>query len=155
DGTCPDRDARWLGEQVPRRCPSYGQSIMSVLAHPTRLLSLLIGLLLFARCSDTPVGPCCPPPPPAGLFVSDPVPAPSLVAKTGPARASSRSESDSSATVVYVSLSPGTVPGGSVAFVYRVGDTDSHITAVLDGGFDPVPVVANAGDSVEVRVADA
>src|SRR6266550_1308471 len=126
---------------------------MSVLAHQRRLLSLLLGLLLLARCSDAPVGPCCELP--VGLVVSGPVRALSLVANTAPTWAVSRSESDSSAPVVYISLSTGTVPGGSLATVYRVGDRDSLITAVLDGGFDPVPIVASAGDSVEVRVTDA
>jgi hypothetical protein len=39
--------------------------------------------------------------------------------------------------------------------VQRVGDPTSLTTAVTDGGFDPVPVIAQAGDSIEVVVRDA
>jgi alpha-tubulin suppressor-like RCC1 family protein len=57
--------------------------------------------------------------------------------------------------VAYVSLAPGTVPTGARASVRRVGDAASVTTAVTDGGFDPVPVIAQAGDSIDVTVTDA
>jgi alpha-tubulin suppressor-like RCC1 family protein len=57
--------------------------------------------------------------------------------------------------VAYVSLPPGTVSTGRTATIRRVGDGGSIITTVRDGGFDPVPVEANVGDSIEVLVADA
>ena len=39
---------------------------------------------------------------------------------------------------MYVSLLPGTVPGGDVATIRRVGSADLVYAALLDGGFDPV-----------------
>ena len=121
---------------------------MSLLPHLRRRLGLLAGLLWLAGCSDPPVGPCCEPLQPAGLVVSDPGRAPSLVARAGSAGAGGT-------TVAYVSLSPGTVPGGSRASARRLGDVAALTTAVLDGGFDPVPISAQVGDSIDVRVTDA
>jgi len=101
-------------------------------------------------CSESPVGPaCCDPP--EGLVVSDPSLVTSLAAVTG-ALAITSGPGDS---VVYVSLPPGTVPTGSRAVVRRVGDSARLITSVLNGGFDPVLVGADVGDSIEVLVTDA
>lgn len=47
------------------------------------------------------------------------------------------------------------VPTGTRATVRRVGDVASLTTAVTDGGFDPVPIVAQVGDSIQVTVTDA
>jgi TolB protein len=109
----------------------------------------------FAACSDNPADPCnatsCAPPP-QGVIVSNPVPTAALGASTGaviglaPGAASEE---------VYVSLAPGTAPTGTRAIVRRVGDTASVAAAVAAGGFDPVPIVALAGDSIEVVVTDA
>ncbi|HEV8398307.1 MAG TPA: Ig-like domain-containing protein [Gemmatimonadales bacterium] len=58
-------------------------------------------------------------------------------------------------TLVYVSLRPGTIPGGSSAVVRRVGEAATLTTTIRDGGFDPVPIGAEVGDSVEVIVRNA
>jgi len=102
-------------------------------------------------CSDAPPGPCSDCPPPQGLVVSDPLP-PTPLAGGGGASALASGAGDS---VVYVSLPPGTAPAGTRAIVRRVGNGDSLTTAVIDGGFDPVPVAAQADDSIEVVVLDA
>jgi hypothetical protein len=103
-------------------------------------------------CSDSPGGPVCCDPLPEGLIVSDPVVLPVGAA----ARAGSASALASAADeVAYVTLPPGTVPNGSVATIRRVGDTESIITRVHDGGFDPVAVGAQVGDSIDIRVTDA
>jgi len=47
------------------------------------------------------------------------------------------------------------VPGGSVARVRVVGRSDTVITSVVGGGFDPVPIFAGLGDSIEAVVTDA
>ncbi|MEX2157052.1 MAG: Ig-like domain-containing protein [Gemmatimonadales bacterium] len=114
-------------------------------------LALLSTLGWLGGCSDSPGGPCseCAV---EGLIVSDPVPTGSLVASTGASLALASSAEDE---VVYVSLLPGTVPTGSRAAIRRIGDTVALTTAVLDGGFDPVPVEAQTGDSIEVVVTDA
>jgi uncharacterized protein YjdB len=47
------------------------------------------------------------------------------------------------------------VPSGNQATVQRVGAATSLVTPLVDGGFDPVPVAARAGDSLDVVVTDA
>jgi alpha-tubulin suppressor-like RCC1 family protein len=116
------------------------------------VLALVQTLGWLAGCSDSPGGPACCDPLPEGLIVSDPVATSGVAAATGAALALSPSAEDS---VVYVSLPPGTVPAGRLAVLRRVGDAATLSTPVLDGGFDPVPVEAHAGDSIEVLVRDA
>jgi len=113
-------------------------------------LAIVSALGWLGGCSDSP-GPDCCDPLPQGLVVSDPSPVTSLAAVTG-ALAIASGPGDS---VVYVSLPPGTVPTGSRAIVRRVGEAASLTTSVLGGGFDPVPVAAQAGDSIRVVVTDA
>jgi alpha-tubulin suppressor-like RCC1 family protein len=116
-------------------------------------LAVLGALAWLGGCSDEPGGPGS-----VGLshsegvFVSDPVTAAALTAESGAALALAPGAADD---VVYVSLAPGTIPAGSLASVRRVGDPTSLTTAVTDGGFDPVPVPAQAGDSIDVVVTDA
>jgi Tol biopolymer transport system component len=119
----------------------------------TRLLGALVAVSWFAACSDSPGGPpSILAPLPDGVMVSNPVPAAALGAGTRAALGVAPGAADD---LTYVSLAPGTVPAGSRAVVRRVGDAASVTTAVADGGFDPVPVVAEAGDSIEVTVTDA
>ena len=136
-------------EQWGEACPYQGA--VSYVARCVRAgiaVSVLGVLGWLGGCSDS-VGPCCAPP--QGLVVSDPTPATPLAEVTG-ALALASGPGDS---VVYVSLPPGTVPTGSRAVVRRVGESATLITPVLNGGFDPVLVAANVGDSIEVLVTDA
>ncbi len=55
---------------------------------------------------------------------------------------------------MYVSLVPGTEPRGVTATVRALSSDSILTTAVRDGGFDPVPVVAQVGDTIEVLVRD-
>src|SRR5207247_6815224 len=111
-------------------------------------LATVLVLWWVGACSDSP-GPCtdCAPPPPSGVIVSNPIPSSSSAAA---ALAASRSGGD----VVYVSVTAGTAPGGSVATIHRVGDALPITTRVIDGGVDPVQVVAQTGDSIDVVVLD-
>lgn len=120
---------------------------------PAIALAVVGALGWLGGCSDGPIEPCsdCSPPP-QGLIVSDPVAAAGLAAGAGPALALASGAGDE---VVYVSLPPGTAPTGSRARINLVGDTVAITTAVLDGGFDPVAVEAQVGDSIDVRVTDA
>jgi len=79
-------------------------------------------------------------------IVSEPEPVP-------PPRAASQSVSQATGTdVVYVSLQPGTVPDGGLATI-RNTRTGSSVTAAMDaGGFDPVQIAAQAGDTLAVQV---
>ena len=90
-----------------------------------------------------------PPPPPEGkAVISDPVVSPSL---TGPAPGARAALSE--ALVAYVSLPPDSVPGGTSAVVQNRRTGNTTATAVINGGFDPVPVLANAGDTLDLVVS--
>lgn len=54
--------------------------------------------------------------------------------------------------VVYVSLPPDSIPNGELAVIRnpRTGGTVS--VAMVGGGFDPVPITAGAGDTLELEV---
>ncbi|MDP3775759.1 MAG: Ig-like domain-containing protein [Gemmatimonadales bacterium] len=56
--------------------------------------------------------------------------------------------------IIYVSLPSGTVPGGRSAAIRNLTNGFAATTDVVDGGFDPVPLVAGVGDSVEVVITD-
>ena len=122
---------------------------MRLFAPPATLLGMLAALASLGGCSDVSIGPQ-PQPQPHDAIVSDPTTAPALVRGT---RAASVQDSSSGGdNVVYVSLLPGTVPGGDVASIRRVGSADLVYAALLDGGFDPVPVPASSGDTVQIAV---
>lgn len=77
----------------------------------------------------------------SGLSVSSPVP--QAAGASGPA-----------GSVAFVSVAPGTVAGAASAQVKSNGVLARTLLAT-DGGFDPVAVPAEAGDRVEVLVADS
>ena len=87
------------------------------------------------------------------VIVSNPVP----VAAAAGFRASLQSGTVDAANedLVFVALEPGTVPAGQVATVRKVGATNTVTASIIAGGLDPVPVMANAGDSVEIVVTGA
>lgn len=113
---------------------------------PVALLGILLGL---ADCRDAS-NPASNPP--AGLNVSN---AELPAAPVASSRTRVALVGTSGTDVAYVSLTPGTVPTGNRGIVRRVGDASSIGVVVTDGGFDPVPVVAQAGDSIDVVVVDA
>jgi alpha-tubulin suppressor-like RCC1 family protein len=104
-------------------------------------------------CSDNPVDPDIEPPPPQGLILSDPVLAGGVASRATSAPVLLLNGAEDS--VAFVSLPLGTVPNGSVATIRGVGNADMIFATVRDGGFDPVPVAAQAGDSIDVRVTSA
>lgn len=130
--------------------------VMSYAANRARtgIAFIVLGVLgWLGACSDSPGGPSLTGnAPPDGLIISDPVAASGVTAPAGAGLTLVSSAGDS---VVYVSLTPGTVSDGRLAIVRRVGAVATLTTAVIDGGFDPVPVVANVGESIEVLVRDA
>ena len=116
--------------------------------------AFLAGVALFVACSDS-AGPNPPPPPPSGLIVSNPIPL-GAVAIAGNVAASRSPTSPAAAdSIVYVSLTAGTVPGGTYATIRRVGSSEALTNGVRDGGFDPVAIGAQVGDSILIRVTDA
>jgi len=121
----------------------YGSTVLVVAA---------LGLAAWSgACSESPCVSCPPPLPASGFIASDPVPNLSTTVSSTAGIARSLSAGDGA---VYVTLLPGTVPSGRNAEIHVVGGVDTVFTSVSAGGFDPVPVLAGAGDSIEVAVSD-
>lgn len=114
--------------------------------------SLIIAAGLLLGCNDT-TGPTDAGPiaPSAGAFiVSSPVPDPS--ASPSGTVGSRFVPFTLPSSVVYVSLPPGAIPQGVTANI-RDLRTGSNVTAAMvDGGFDPVPLPAVAGDTLAIVV---
>src|SRR5437867_9442693 len=82
-------------------------------------------------------------PPDTGLIVSDLAPAPSV---SPTSRIAGVPKADLARdSVAYVSLPPGSVPGGVVAQIKNLATGVSVFTQMVDGGFDPVPIGATTG----------
>ncbi|HEX3234033.1 MAG TPA: Ig-like domain-containing protein [Gemmatimonadales bacterium] len=87
--------------------------------------------------------------PPTPFVVSNPVPGPAMSASR--ARLSSTSAT-AGTSLVYVSLSPGKIPGATAATIADPRTSSGVTVPVVDGGFDPVGVTAAAGDTLGVLV---
>jgi len=84
-------------------------------------------------------------PPPAGFAA--------IISNTLPGTASfGATSSTTDGEVAYVSLPPGTAPLGRLATILNRRSGAIVQTLVMLGGFDPVPVVARAGDTLRVEV---
>lgn len=129
---------QWILHMPRRSLPAIALAVVAVLAW-------------VGGCSDSSPGPgiTTETTPATGLIVSN---AQLAAALALPAQASAAPSGSSGSDVVYVALPPGTVPAGTTALVRRAGDASSVATAVQDGGFDPVPITAQTGDSIDVTV---
>jgi hypothetical protein len=114
----------------------------------------LVGVLSVGAChGDGPIAPPPLPPPPPPLrevVVSNPV----TRTSSGAARPAIPLALAATAETTYVSLPPGTAPGGDLATIRNLRTASSVVAPVGDGGFDPVPLSAVAGDTIEVVVRD-
>ena len=116
----------------------------------TTYLVLVAGTLVaMARCSDG-VGPRALENT-LGVIVS----APMRVPAGAPSRGAPAAASASGTSVVYVSLSPGAVPKGATATVTNQATSQSATAVLMNGGFDPVPVVASVGDTLAIDIRSA
>lgn len=134
------------------RSRSAGRSLRGCL-----ILTTAIALGWLNGCSDGPTATVCESSCelPQGLIVSNPISATGVAAGIAPARVNGAPAASAGSSVAFVSLAPGKAPTGSRAILRRVGDATSLMAVVIDGGFDPVPVAAQASDSIEVVVIDA
>ncbi len=93
------------------------------------------------------------------LILSDTVASVSVAASTAIAAHSTVVTSAWAGTdagqVAYISLPPGTAPSGVTATIRNRVTGIGLTVAIIDGGFDPVPIAAVAGDvlDIEVRLA--
>jgi hypothetical protein len=112
-------------------------------------LGLALGAVVWANgCHDT-MGPPPPPPPPARLIVSN---AELPVTRVTLANALSIRGASATTPVAFVSLAPGTVPGGVLATITNLRTGDTLSVPVGAGGFDPVAVPAIGGDTLDIAV---
>ena len=115
----------------------------------THLPPILAAVAILAMaCSQGPTGPAAGGAalPSAPFVISSPVPNPSA---TAPAAAGAHLVAP---MTVYISLPSGTFPTGISANI-QVSRTGSTATVtVLNGGFDPVAVIASVGDTVTATV---
>ena len=77
------------------------------------------------------------------VVLSDPWLASGIAREDDPAR------EDGVAELTWVSLSPGTIPGGLSATVTNRRTMKAVTTAMVDGGFDPVSIGASSGDTLD------
>jgi alpha-tubulin suppressor-like RCC1 family protein len=87
---------------------------------------------------------------PEGLIVSSPMLPPSASTPTSSAQ-SLVAIKDS---VAYVSLVPGTVPGGVRAQLQNRATGMAQTASIIEGGFDPIGIAAHIGDKIEVVVTN-
>jgi len=147
---------RFCGVRPTGRCESRATMVRVWAAR--RLLATRLGLAGVALfVTGTWTGACQdghgsmgPPPPPLAdgpAIVSDPIPGAALsIPAVGPRAPSAAS------TVAYVSLPPDSVPGGVSAVIVNRRTGSTATTSVINGGFDPVPVPAVAGDPLEITI---
>lgn len=90
----------------------------------------------------------------ATATVSDPVPEAAALARQG-GRVAGAAQSAAASEVAYVSLPPGTIPDGALATIRNDRVGTGAAVHVVDGGFDPIPMPAHAGDSIAVSVTNA
>jgi len=89
-----------------------------------------------------------------GLIVSSPMLSPPASAAARGALANVLASQES---LTYVSLVPGTAQGGVSATIRNIRKAGAmpKTVFVIEGGFDPVAIVARLGDTIEVAVTDA
>ena len=110
----------------------------------------VLALAVSVGCSDDATAPDDTRSSQTGPFiVSEPVAGSGAVAGLVDARSMSLS---ASAAAVYVSLPPGSVPGGTTAIVRTAATGASVEVPVADGGFDPVAIAASVGDKLVIDV---
>lgn len=80
--------------------------------------------------------------------VSDPV-------RLGPGSLAPRNTIEARDSVVYVSLAPGTIARGADATIRNRTTGYRRTDPIVEGGLDPVPVPALAGDTLEITLRDS
>jgi hypothetical protein len=85
---------------------------------------------------------------PDGVAVSAPVPAPAGAVSSG----ADPWLSVDGARLVYVSARPGTFPDGLAVSISNRSNGESVGTAMLDGGFDPLPIRGQIGDELVITI---
>lgn len=126
---------------IERATPGSGERVASPLRGRLLRGARLVAMSLVAACSD-PQGPGPDPEPePSGALVSAPIVLP------GATRGSSLVIGDA-----YVSLPPGTDTLGRFAQIRNLQKRTQNGGPMVEGGFDPLPVFAEPGDTVAITI---
>lgn len=124
--------------------------------HSTIVLIAFIALPLFACSDEHPAAPTQQGTLATQLIVSSPTPQVTPTSLAGAANQSSAaSVFATSATVVYISLPPGSVTGGSSATIQNQRSGSLITVALINGGFDPVPIAAVVDDELKIEIHGA
>src|SRR5687768_9079996 len=133
-----------------------------------RSLGFVALAVFLGSCADSPAGPgpVANPDPPPRMFVSNSRSAAPAAASISPSVSSGPAGHGNTASrtmalaadeanVAYVSLQPQTNPAGVSAVVSNPGSGASVTAPMIDGGLDPVPLLASTGDSVQIEILNA
>lgn len=116
------------------------------------MLQTAVWVVLLLGCSDhiltAPAGPALT----SKVVVSAPTFAVANLSTSAPLAPAATISAANIAFVVYVSLPPGTATGSDSTTIRNLATTQSLTVPMVDGGFDPVAVAANVGDSLRVEV---
>ena len=122
-------------------------------AYGSGLIAGLAGLA--AACSDPPTSPSVPLPVPAfDAVVSDPIPH-RVSSSVGPAGVGPAFSGAGVDGVAFVSLPPGTVPDAETATVLNRRTQQTVVPTVIEGGFDPVEILADPGDTIATTMVSS
>ena len=112
-----------------------------------RLIVAGIAALAWLGCADDPAGPDPLPPDSPELILSDAV-------APGSAAALTSSMGAGLVPVAYLALPPGSIPDAEYVIIRNLtdGEPEGLAVPVVDGGFDPVAVVADEGDRLELEL---
>ena len=120
---------------------------------PLTLRALVVAVLVlpFTSCGDGRRGLTEPDQSHSVVVVSRPLPYP--VPTTSSVRSAATPAGRDS--VVYVSLAPGTVPGGVSVTIDNISASISETVPMVNGGLDPTPTPAQTGDTLVLVATDS
>ena len=131
------RDSLMRSEQVP-----ISRRLSSRETGAFRAAVYCVGVLILASCSKDAAAPV------AGQRAHSPALA------SEPFVVSNDTASGSLATVSFVSMRPGTIPSGTIVTIHGGRGITAVTLPMTDGGFDPVAMPAQAGDTLTVSAAN-
>jgi hypothetical protein len=126
---------------------------MTIQPHQSRVAHYAsLGLaVLLAACSsvEEPVGPQLPDAATLGVVVSEPVAASSAAAAQVVGLQGTAAGGEK---VAYVSLPPGMFPDADETTITSLATGATRVVPMVNGGFDPVPIIAEVGDTLQLEI---
>ena len=122
-------------------CDAVTRGLMKRLA----IVRVFAAGVALTACSDTSAPPVTHDPAPQGIVISNAV---SAAGSLGTARAGAARVV--AGTVAYISAAPGTFPAAVAVTVQNPATGGSLAALLIDGGFDPLGIAADAGDDLSL-----